>query len=56
MINRLIVGKYDASQWSLTFEVRKSTRAQELYGSNFVPSQWSLTFEVRKRARDFFGL
>ena len=38
-----------ASQWSLTFEVRK--RLEFHYeGFDAIRSQWSLTFEVRKRS------
>lgn len=44
----------DWSQWSLTFEVRKSPTLAGCLITRLVP-QWSLTFEVRKRARDFFG-
>ena len=36
------------SQWSLTFEVRKSCAALQVAVNRRV-SQWSLTFEVRKR-------
>ena len=35
------------SQWSLTFEVRKSIWAGEFQDVDNL-SQWSLTFEVRK--------
>ena len=37
------------SQWSLTFEVRKSSVMTDL-GWSVIKSQWSLTFEVRKRS------
>ena len=36
------------SQWSLTFEVRKSATGS-FSGFARQTSQWSLTFEVRKR-------
>ena len=36
-----------ASQWSLTFEVRKSV-PERAYWAELSQSQWSLTFEVRK--------
>ena len=36
------------SQWSLTFEVRKSRRHLTLAQQHAHQSQWSLTFEVRK--------
>ena len=38
---------HGASQWSLTFEVRKKARPIPPRFRGFV-SQWSLTFEVRK--------
>ena len=38
------------SQWSLTFEVRKSCATRTRMGRAKILSQWSLTFEVRKRA------
>ena len=37
------------SQWSLTFEVRKSSELANIGVIRIVQSQWSLTFEVRKR-------
>ena len=37
----------DWSQWSLTFEVRKSPTLAGCLITRLVP-QWSLTFEVRK--------
>ena len=37
----------EQSQWSLTFEVRKSTLPSESLMTIW-SSQWSLTFEVRK--------
>ena len=40
------------SQWSLTFEVRKSINPT-MVGVLDNASQWSLTFEVRKRTMDF---
>ena len=41
------------SQWSLTFEVRKSGIMTTILGV-ITGSQWSLTFEVRKRAEAFW--
>ena len=38
-----------SSQWSLTFEVRKSRTYGPWVPSSGAASQWSLTFEVRKR-------
>ena len=38
------------SQWSLTFEVRKSKIEYYDFTPLLEKSQWSLTFEVRKRA------
>ena len=38
------------SQWSLTFEVRKSWDKIKSWFNDLV-SQWSLTFEVRKRTQ-----
>ena len=41
--------RYDWSQWSLTFEVRKR-HAEQMHIRHIIwQSQWSLTFEVRKR-------
>ena len=40
--------KTDESQWSLTFEVRKSGSSRPSVTPGTSPSQWSLTFEVRK--------
>ena len=42
-------GSVDLSQWSLTFEVRKSSVFNNFYNTVDRWSQWSLTFEVRKR-------
>ncbi len=42
-----ILGVITGSQWSLTFEVRKSIIG-ELDLVKVDGSQWSLTFEVRK--------
>ena len=39
------------SQWSLTFEVRKSQGAPVIFGYPEL-SQWSLTFEVRKSGQN----
>ena len=39
----------EQSQWSLTFEVRKSTM-DTAFMPELYKSQWSLTFEVRKSA------
>ena len=38
----------EESQWSLTFEVRKSLTFQDVRRAR-AALQWSLTFEVRKR-------
>ena len=38
----------EESQWSLTFEVRKSLTFQDMRRAR-AALQWSLTFEVRKR-------
>ena len=45
----------EASQWSLTFEVRKSTWGAQFGDASDTASQWSLTFEVRKSARSLMG-
>ena len=41
--------RFAASQWSLTFEVRKRHTAGAKTAGGKSVSQWSLTFEVRKR-------
>ena len=48
LVGMVRVGTFCLSQWSLTFEVRKSTEASR-GGPELAASQWSLTFEVRKR-------
>ena len=40
------------SQWSLTFEVRKSSGRSTAETINDALSQWSLTFEVRKSCEE----
>ena len=42
-----ILGVIIGSQWSLTFEVRKSRKTRGILEA-ITTSQWSLTFEVRK--------